>query len=172
MDTQDRITIEADDESGARKETGKTVRMLSFRLGAENYCINITDAKEVFSPNLITRIPNTPAFIAGVTNLHGAVIPLIDIRGFLGIGRKEGLAGAKAIVTNIGTDVVGIMVDEVDSALDIKEADIQPPLATIKGKMAEFVRGQVGVGTEIFVLLELDKILGCEEITRLRKGES
>jgi purine-binding chemotaxis protein CheW len=168
---QDRIIIEVDDaEFDAQKEAKKTVRVLSFSLGTEHYCINITDAKEVFKPASITRIPNTPAFIVGITNLHGAAIPLVDVRYFLGLQQKEGLAGTKVIVTDVGHDIVGVMVDDVDEALDIEEASIQPPLATIKGKLADFTKGQVQLGDEIVVLLELKKILNCEEIENLKKG--
>jgi len=167
---QDRIIIESDDgEFDAKKESGKTVRVLSFRLGAERYCVNITDAKEVFKPASITRIPNTPPFIVGVANLHGAPIPLIDIRYFLGLEQKEGLFGTKAIVTDVRSNIIGIMVDHVDEALDIEEDLIQPPLATIKGQLAEFTKGQARIGTEIIVLLELGKILGCGELENLKK---
>ena len=166
----DKIVIEVDDsEFDAQKEAKKTVRMLSFRLGTEHYCIDITDAKEVFRPVSITRIPNSPAFILGVTNLHGAAIPLVDIRYFLGLEQKEGLAGTKAIVTDIKSNMIGVMVDDVDEALDIEEDMIQPPLATIKGRLAEFTKGQVQSGSEIIVLLELGKILGCEEMESLKK---
>ncbi|MCX5665654.1 MAG: chemotaxis protein CheW [Candidatus Omnitrophica bacterium] len=168
---QDHIIIEVDDsEFDAQKEAKDAVRVLSFRLGTEHYCIHITDAKEVFKPASITRIPNTPAFIVGITNLHGAAIPLIDIRYFLGLHQKEGLAGTKVIVTDVGHNIIGIMVDDVDEALDIEEASIQPPLATIKGKLADFTKGQVQLGPEIVVLLELKKILNCEEIENLKKG--
>jgi purine-binding chemotaxis protein CheW len=168
---QDRIIIEVDDsEFDAQKEAKPTIRALSFSLGTEHYCINITDAKEVFKPASITRIPNTPAFVVGVTNLHGAAVPLIDIRYFLGLEQKEGLTGTKVIVTDVGHNIVGVMVDDVDEALDIEEASIQPPLATIKGKLAEFTKGQVQLGNEIVVLLELKKILSCEEIENLKKG--
>ena len=98
----------------------------------------------------------------------GAAVPLVDIRYFLGLGQKEGLAGTKVIVTDVGHNIVGVMVDDVDEALDIEEASIQPPLATIKGKLAEFSKGQVQLGNEIVVLLELKKILNCEEIENLK----
>ena len=171
MDEQDRIIIEVDEtEFDARKEAKPTVRVLSFRLGSEHYCINITDAKEVFKPISITRIPNAPAFIVGVTNLHGTAIPLVDIRYFLGLGQKDLLAGNKVIVTDTGPGIIGVIIDDVDAALDIEEASIQPPLATIKGRLAEFTKGQVQLGNEIVVLLELSKILGCEEMENLKKG--
>lgn len=167
----DKIIIEVDDtEFDAQKEALKTIRVLSFRLGTERYCINITDAKEVFRPLSITRIPNTPAFIVGITNIHGVAIPLIDIRYFLGLQQKEGLSGGKIIVTDIGNNIVGMVVDGVDEALDIAEDSIQPPLVTIKGKPADFTKGQVQLDNEIVVLLDIKKVLGCQEIENLKKG--
>ena len=167
----DKIVIEPDDsEFDVTKEPVKTVRMLSFRLGLERYCINITDAKEVFRPVSITRIPNTPPFIIGVTSLHGEVIPLVDIRYFLGLSSDEGLGSTKVIVTDVKSSVMGVMVDDVNDALDIEEASIQPALATIKGKLAQYTIGQVQLGTDIITLLELSKILGSEEMESLKKG--
>jgi len=170
MDDQDKIIIEVDDSDlEARKEAKKTVRVLSFRLGTEHYCIEITDAREVFKPNFITRVPNTPGFVMGVTNLHGEIIPLLDIRYFLGLEQKEGLGGTKAITTDAGGGLIGVVVDDVDEARDIEEESVQPPLATIKGRLAEFTKGQIELEKEILILIDLKKILNCEEIEHLRK---
>ena len=172
MDERDKIIIEPDDsEFDVTKEPVKTVRMLSFRLGIESYCINITDAKEVFRPVSITRIPNTPPFIVGVTSLHGEVIPLIDIRYFLGLPGSEGLGSTRVIATDVRSNVVGVMADDVNEALDIEEASIQPVLATIKGKLALLTKGQVQMGEDILILLDLQSILKSDELEKLRKGE-
>lgn len=171
MEDKDKIIIETDEDAfGNEAEPKNTVRVLSFKLGNENYAIGITDAKEVFRPSHITKVPNTPSFIVGVTNLHGEIIPLIDIRYILGLGQKEGLGGTKAIVTDIKTNLIGIMVDEIGEAVDMEEDSIQPPLATIKGSLAAFTKGQIRLGSEILVLLELKKIMGCNEIENLKKG--
>ena len=173
MDDLEKIVIEVDEsEFDSEREAKPTVRVLSFRLGSEHYCMDIVDAKEVFRPISITRIPNTPPFIVGVTNLHGEIIPLVDIRYFLGLEKKEGLGATKAIVTDIKGSLIGIMIDDVDEALEIEEESIQPPLATIKGRLAEFTKGQIEMKEEILVLLELRKILNCEEIENLKKEKN
>ena len=170
MEDREKIIIEADEEWSGEAAAKKTVRVLSFRLGNENYAINITDAKEVFRLSSITKVPNTPSFIVGVTNLHGEVIPLIDIRYLLGLASKEGLGGTKAIVTDLESNPIGVIVDEVGEAVDIEEESMQPPLATIKASLAAFTKGQVRLGSEILVLLELKKIMNCPEIESLKKG--
>lgn len=172
MPEDNKIIIEVDEEEfDARKEAKKTVRVLSFRLSDERYGIDISDAKEVFKITSTTRIPNSPQFVIGVTNLHGEVIPLIDIRYFLGLSQKEGLGGTKVIVTDVSSGgPIGIVVDEVNEALSIDEEAVQPPLATIKGKIAAFTKGQVELAGDIIVLLELRKVLSCDEIENLKKG--
>ena len=171
MDDKDKIIIEVDDSGiDEQKEAKPTIRVLSFRLSPERYCINITDAKEVFKPSSITKTPNMPPFVVGVTSLHGEIIPLIDIRYFLGLEQKEGLGSTKAIVTDIKGHPMGIMADDVDNALEIEEESVQPPLATIKGRLALFTKGQIELGSDILVLLELKNILNCEEMENLKKG--
>lgn len=172
MSEEEKIIIEVDEsEFESLKEAKPTVRILSFRLGSEHYGIPITDAKEVFKPGLITRVPNTPQFVTGITNLHGEIVPLIDIRYFLGLSAKEGLGGTKAIVTDIKQNPIGLIVDDVDEACDIELESIQPPLATIKGRLAEFTKGEVQLEKEILVLIDLKKILNCEEIENLNRGK-
>lgn len=171
MEEQDKIIIEDDENWSAGETAAKNkVRVLSFKLGSENYAVNITDAREVFRPASITKVPNMPSFIVGVTNWHGEVMPLIDIRYLLGLTPKEGLSGMKAIVTDMNTNPISIIVDEVGEAVDIEEESIQPPLATIKGSLAAFTKGQVRLGDEILVLLELKKIMSCTEIESLKRG--
>ena len=171
MDDQDKIILEVDEnEFETQNESKPTLRALSFRLGSEHYCIDITEAKEVFKPILITRVPNNPIFIIGVTNLHGEIVPLIDIRYFLGLEQKEGFIGTKAITTDIRGNLIGLMVDDVDEACDIEKSSIQPPIATIKGRLADFTKGQIESGGKILILIDLKKIMNCEELDNLKKG--
>ena len=164
-----KIIIETDDTEQVKEEAGNIVRVLSFSFGNENYCVYIKEAKEVLKFTQVTKVPNTPEFILGVINLRGEIIPLIDIRYFLGLedsGRKQ---DARVLVTDVGGASVSILVDRIKGTLKIKEASIQPPLATLKGKVAEYTKGQIQLDKEILVFLDLEKILNCEEIKRLKK---
>ncbi len=171
MEDQEKIVIEYDEEmSDGPAKAKKTVRVLSFRLGNERYAIKIAQAKEVFKLSVITRVPNMPIFIQGITNLHGDILPVLDIRYFLGLPQKEGLGGTKAIATDLKASPMAVIVDGIDEALDVEEDAIQPPLATIKGNLAIFTIGQVELKGEIIVLLDLNRILSCSEIENLKKG--
>jgi len=172
MAEPDKIIIEADDyASDLQKESKPAIRVLSFRLGTEHYCIDITEAKEVFRPVSVTKVPNAPSFVIGVTNLHGMVVPLLDIKYFLGLEQKEGFGGTKVITTDVKGSLIGLVVDGVDEACDIEESSIQPPLATIKGRLADLTKGQVELNGKILILIDMKKILNCSEMENLNKGE-
>ncbi|RKY41559.1 MAG: hypothetical protein DRP85_05815 [Candidatus Makaraimicrobium thalassicum] len=168
MGKKKKTIIEVDEsELLGQKEAKKTIRVLAFCLSGENYCIDIKDAREVVRFTSVAKVPNMPEFIVGVINFHGEIISLIDIRYFFGLVEPRGKEDVRIIVTDIKGSLMGILVDRVKGLIDIEEALIQPPLATIKGRLAEYTRGQIQLDREILMLLDLGKILGCEEMNAL-----
>ncbi|MEW6376186.1 MAG: chemotaxis protein CheW, partial [Thermodesulfobacteriota bacterium] len=159
----DKIIIESEDEQFEEKGAKNTLRILGFSLDEENYCIEITGVKEVFTPGIVTSVPNAASFVKGVTNLHGAIISLIDIRPFLGLAGGEVTQTSKVIVAEIEDGLVGIVVDKIFEAREIEKDSIQPPLATLQGKMLELTLGQFQSETGIMVFLAFKNILGSEE---------
>lgn len=159
----DKIIVESEEKQFEEKVAKDILRVLEFSLDKENYCIEITEAKNVFTPGLVTRVPNAASFIKGVTNLHGAIIPLIDIRPFLGLATGELTQTSKVIVAEIKDGLVGIVVDKIIEAREIARDSIQPPLSTLQGKMLELTLGQIQAEAGITVFLDLKKILKSEE---------
>ena len=155
--------IGSEEEQLKEQAAKDTLRLLAFSLNEENYCIDITEAKKVFTPGIVTRVPNTASFVKGVANLHGTIIPLIDIRPFLGLAGGEVTQASKMIVTEMEDGLVGIVVDKIFEAREIEKDSIQPPLATLQGKLLELTLGQVQSDSGIMALLDLKKILGLEE---------
>lgn len=166
------LLAEDDDLSQSLETTAKkdVQRVLVFSLGQENYAIDVAEAREVFRPERITRVPNTPDFITGLANLRGQLIPLIDIRHLIGLPTNEMSKETRAIMTDIRTAPVGVIVDRIKETREIAKEEIQPPLATIKGKLADFTKGEIRLATGILTLLDLNRVLGCEDLEELRKG--
>ena len=119
-----KIIIEADDEREfvEQEEEKKTLRILSFSLDEENYCIDISDAKEVIKLNRITKVPNTPQFIAGVMNLRGEIISLIDIKHFFGLNGSKRIEDGRIIATDIKGPLIGILIDKINETIEIEES--------------------------------------------------
>jgi purine-binding chemotaxis protein CheW len=172
MDDPEKIYIEPEDEEDfEEKEAKKTFRVLAFSLGEEVYCVDVRQAKEVIKMPETTRVPNTPSFIIGVTNFRGEILSIIDLHYFFGVERKGKTKDARVLVTDVLKDQVGLMVDQVKDTIEIEEDRVQEPLATLKGKLADYTKGQIQFGKDILIYLDLERILRSDEIRNLRKGE-
>lgn len=159
----DQVLIDSEDKPVEENAAKNTMRVLAFRLDQENYCMEITDAIKVFTPGLVTRVPNAAPFIKGLTDLHGMIIPLIDVRPFLGLPGGEVTKTSKVIITEMKDGWLGLVVDKIFEAREIGKDSIQPPVATLHGKLLELTLGQIQSDSGIMALLDLKKILGLEE---------
>ena len=172
-DDQEKIYINAEDDELLDEESSKKfLRVLVFSLGKENYCVDVCQAKEVMKLPETTRVPNVPAFVIGVANLRGEIISILDMHYFFGlepVGRSQEV---RVIVTDLTGEAIGLRVDRVQDTVEIDEDEIQVPLATLKGNLAAYTKGQVAHGEEILIILDLEKVLQCEDIRNLRKGEN
>ncbi len=99
---------------------------LIFRLGAEEYGIEILKVQEIRGYDRVTRIANAPKFIAGVTNLRGAIVPIVDLRVKFQLSSAGINESTVVIVLNLGDRVVGIVVDGVSDVLSLEAAKIKP----------------------------------------------
>lgn len=171
MAEQEKIILEVDgDELTEEKIKKNVIRVLAFGLGGENYCVGMNQAKEVIRIPQITKVPNSERFIVGIINLRGDIISLLDIRSFFNLKEEEKTKQERILITDVSGESVGVMVDNIKGTLEIEEEYIQPPLPTLKGNLSSYTKGQVNLENEILIMLDLAKILKCEEIENLRKG--
>jgi purine-binding chemotaxis protein CheW len=172
MDGEDKIYINSEeDELPEGASHKKLLRVLVFSLGKENYCIDVCQAKEVMKMPEITRVPNVPAFVLGVANLRGEIISVLDMHYFFGLEPQGKSQEVRVIVTDLTGEAVGLRVDRVKDTIGIDEEEVQAPLATLKGRLAGYTKGQVTHGEDILIFLDLGKILRSEEIESLRKKD-
>lgn len=173
MSDQDKIYINAeDDELSDVVNRKELLRVLVFSLGKENYCVDVRQAKEVMKMPETTRVPNVPAFVLGVANLRGEIISILDMHYFFGLEPLGKSQEVRVIVTDLTGESVGLRVDRVKDTIGIDEEAVQAPLATLKGRLAAYTKGQVTHGEDILIYLDLEKVLQCDEIRTLRKGSS
>jgi purine-binding chemotaxis protein CheW len=146
----------------------KEGKYLTFNLAGEEYGIGILKVKEIIGMLPITVIPQTPAYIKGVINLRGKVIPVIDLRLKFSINAAEYTERTCIIVVEIAiggrTIMMGIVVDSVSEVLNIKGTDIEATPAFGTRLNTEFILGMAKVGGGIKILLDIDKVLSVEEI--------
>ena len=102
---------------GSRMQAANAGEYLTFRLGTEEYGIDILKVQEIRSYEAPTRIANAPEFIKGVVNLRGVIVPIVDLRVKLGCASNEINSFTVVIVLNVRNRVVGAVVNQVDYAI-------------------------------------------------------
>lgn len=148
------------------KLAGETVgqEFLVFTLGDEEYGIDILKVQEIRGYDQVTRIANTPAFIKGVTNLRGVIVPIIDLRvKFL----QENVTyndNTVVIVLNFSQRVVGIVVDGVSDVLSLTNDQIRPAPEFAVTLSTEYLTGLGSLGERMLILVDIEKLLSSEEM--------
>ena len=145
-------------------ESTGTMQLVSFRLGHEEYGIEITKVQEIILMGEITRVPQTPDYIKGLINLRSTVIPIVDLRLRFGLPEEDVTDETRIMVVNVSGKTIGIVVDAVSEVLRISKEQISPPPPTVAGLGQEYLTGLVKLENRLLILLEIDKILAEEEI--------
>ena len=148
-------------------------KYLTFVLAGEEYGIGILKVKEIIGIMAITTVPQTPAYMKGVINLRGKVIPVVDLRvkfGMEAIDHTEKTCIIVVEITNSGQKVmIGILVDSVSEVLNIKGADIEDAPNFGSRLNTNYILGMAKTGGGIKILLEIDRVLSSEEMSALDK---
>lgn len=160
--------IEADISDKQGRREGK---YLTFALAGEEYGIGILKVKEIIGLMPITPVPQTPEHIKGVINLRGKVIPVVDLRLKFGMERAESTERTCIIVTEIATGgnkiFMGIVVDSVSEVLNIKIAEIEDTPHFGSALDTAYILGMAKIGQSVKILLDIDKVMGNDEISQL-----
>jgi purine-binding chemotaxis protein CheW len=142
----------------------KPLQQVCFKLGREEFGVDILKVREIVRYQQIARVPQTSDFIAGVINLRGNIIPVIDLRKKVGLPNLEKDGRTRIIVFYVGEKLVGMIVDQVDRVIRLRQDQIEPPPDIGLGKIQEFVSGVGKVEKGLFILLNTEKLLTDEEI--------
>ena len=151
-------SIEIGQEDDLDEDTQKD-RFLSFRIGKEDYGIEIRFVTEIIVMHTVTEVPDTPPFIKGVINLRGKVIPVMDVRERFNLEKRGYDDRTCIIVTDVGEVTVGLIVDTVNEVIDIPENNIDPPPATHSGIESNYINGMGKVGKKVKILLDVKNVL-------------
>ena len=138
--------------------------LLSFRVGAQEFCVDIMIVREIRGWVAETPLPHAPAYVRGVVNLRGAVLPIVDLSERLGLGQAEPSAQHVIIVAQIGAQVVGLLVSAVSDILTISDQMIQPTPAIASGMAATYVQGLLTVDNRMVSVLCAERLLPALEL--------
>lgn len=143
------------------------IQLVTFKIGQEEFGVDILKVQEIIRMMPITKVPNAPAFVEGVINLRGKVIPVIDLRRRFGMEASEHTSQTRIEVVDLQGQVIGFVVDAVSEVLRIKESTVEPPPAVVAGIGSEYMRGVGKLEDRLLILLDLDKLLSENELQNL-----
>ncbi len=144
---------------------------LTFLLGGEMFAVGILNVKEIIEYGNVTEIPMMPAFIRGVINLRGAVVPVIDLAARF--GGAQSTAGKRSCIVIVEVSEgefrhdIGILVDAVSEVIEIPGSEIEPPPSFGARIRADFIQGMGKVAGRFVILLNIVKVLSVDEIAML-----
>lgn len=133
--------------------------LLSFRVGEQEYSVDIMAVREIRGWTRPTPLPHSAPYIRGVINLRGSVLPIVDLARRLAIDVAEASARNVIIVAQIRHQAVGLLVDAVSDILAIPEADLQPPPDMTADGERGFVKALTIIDDRMLRVLDLDAVL-------------
>lgn len=152
------------------KTTGisDTGQYLTFKLSDEVFALDVSQVREVLDLAPIVKVPGTPDFMRGVTNVRGSVVPVIDMRMKFGFSKTESTMDTRIIVMEILIEgeptVLGTLADSVDEVINLEEDAIEPPPKIGLRWRTELIRG-IGKKEDLFILiLDINRVFSSEEL--------
>jgi len=138
-------------------------QIVVFQLGQEYYGADISVVREVGPLQRVTRVPRTPKYVEGVTNLRGRVIPVVDLRRRLGLPVTAATKSTRIAVAELDGGQVGMIVDAVLEVLSVRNSEIEPPSLMVSKVDTNYVMGVAKVDQRLIILLDLAAVLVREE---------
>lgn len=143
----------------AESSRSKICELVSFRVGQQDYCVDIMAVREIRGWTPATILPHAPSYIMGVINLRGAVVPIVDLAARLGLGALVPSTRHVIIIVVIKGQTVGLLVDSVSDILSIAHDSIQPTPELATDSAKAFVEGVISIDDRMLRLIDLQAVL-------------
>ena len=148
-------------------DSDELLQMVSFKIGDEEFGVDILKVQEINRMMSITKVPNAPAFVTGVVNLRGRIIPVIDLRYKLGMPGKDYDNDTRIVVVEVNDTTTGFIVDAVSEVLRIPRSITEAPPEMVSGIDSDYITAVGKLEGKLLILLDLEKVLSSGEMKRL-----
>lgn len=145
-------------------QAGGAHEILTFVLGREEYGIDILKVQEIRGYETVTTIANAPEFIKGVINLRGTIVPIVDMRIKFHLGQPEYNQLTVVIILNMGSRVVGIVVDGVSDVITLSPAQIKPAPDFTSALDTRYISGLGAVDDRMIILVDIERLLSSQDM--------
>ncbi len=154
-------------ESMAKSKS--SMQFVGFRLADQEYAFRIEQIQEIVIPDRVSRMPQVPDYVEGVSNLRGTIIPIINLRRLFDLEHKAKDDETRTIVANVGPKTIGCTVDSVTQVIRITPEQIQPAPEIVKSEGASYIAGFAKVDDRLIVVLEIEELLDPAKMEQVRQ---
>jgi purine-binding chemotaxis protein CheW len=144
-------------------EINEVIQLVGFKLGDEDFAVDISRVQEINRMLKITKVPNSQEFVEGVVNLRGKIVPVVNLRERLGFPQKEEDAKTKIIVTEINNSLIGFIVDEVREVIRISKDIIEQTPTIASSIEKDLINGVAKLEDRILILLNIENLFQLQE---------
>jgi purine-binding chemotaxis protein CheW len=137
---------------------------LTFMLGPEEYAIDILKVQEIRGYDAVTTIAHAPAFIKGVINLRGIIVPIIDLRIKFEVGEADYTPFTVVIILNFGTRVVGMVVDSVSDVISLSANQVKPAPEFSNAVDVHYINGLAMLGERMLIAVDIERLMLSSEM--------
>jgi purine-binding chemotaxis protein CheW len=146
------------------------VQLVTFRVGGEEFGLDVFQVHEILRWQAPTAVPRAPAFVEGVLDVRGTLVPVVDLRRRFELKEAAYDDETRIVLVDYQGERLGLVVDAVTEVLRAPETAITAPPAYVRGLAAEYLRGIVRLESRLVVLLDLDRILSSTERLALQES--
>ncbi len=146
------------------------IQLVTFRLGTEEYGINIMQVQEIIRLPDIVWVPKTRSFVEGIINLREQVIPVVDLAKRLGVSSEGRTDDTRVVIANIQGSLVGLVVDSVSEVMRIRKEDIEPLPEIMTASNEKCLKGIAKLDDRLIILLDLENALSDDDILQLQEA--
>jgi purine-binding chemotaxis protein CheW len=146
-----------------RAETGKRRELIAFNIGAQEFCIATASVREIRGWTPATKVPHAPAFVLGVVNLRGMVLPIIDLAVRLGFPASQPTARHAIIVAELNKQIAGLLVDGVSDIFTASDDQIQPTPDVAAEAAKLFLSGVIAIDDRLINIIDVASLLPSRE---------
>jgi purine-binding chemotaxis protein CheW len=139
-----------------------TTLHVTFRVGSEDYVLPAAQVLHLESYQAATHVPGAPAHVAGLVQVRGRVVPVVDLRARFGLPPIERTIDHRVVIVQVGTRVVGLLVDSAREVLQLDETGFERPPEMIERRSGGFVTAVAMVAKRLFLLIDVPRIIGEE----------
>ncbi|WP_292465330.1 chemotaxis protein CheW [Methanolobus sp.] len=157
-----------DNSFEGKSNAADLLQLVVFELGGEEFGVEIMNVQEIIRMPELTQIPQSPDFVEGVINLRGRIIVVVNLSKRFNLHSRVADENSRIIVVEIGTTVVGMIVDSVNEVLRIPVSSVEPAPELVMSKVSRnYLKGVGKIDKRLLILLDLGRVLTVEEITEI-----